>query len=131
MGCRGRCIYSCDMQCPNCHFHNMPGSDTCGRCGSPLRLAAAAAIDVHPPRAGRVAKSIRPTTYAIGRMRRCASDTISRPYFGLLSAMPSTDAIPWALVVRMSVPGWPQMYLGYRARGHVLLWSYAVLLLTG
>jgi hypothetical protein len=69
--------------------------------------------------------------YAIGNFRRSASDAISRPFFGLLSVMPTDDAMPWALTIRMIVPGWPQMYLGHKTRGWVLFWSYALLLLIG
>ena len=46
------------MQCSNCQFQNMPGVQTCGRCGASLQLASLA-IDVHPPRAGRAAKRWR------------------------------------------------------------------------
>ena len=37
-------------------FENMPGVQTCGRCGASLQLASLA-IDVHPPRAGRAASA--------------------------------------------------------------------------
>ena len=38
------------MECPSCHFHNMPGSRRCLKCGGRLD-AAAQAIAVEPPRA--------------------------------------------------------------------------------
>ena len=46
------------MQCPNCQFENMPGSEICPRCGSTLRLSAAV-MSLHPPRAQPWAKAVR------------------------------------------------------------------------
>ena len=46
------------MQCPSCEFQNMPGLESCGRCGTSLGLRTAA-IDVNPPRASRTAKRLR------------------------------------------------------------------------
>ncbi|MDH4201361.1 MAG: S26 family signal peptidase [Phycisphaerae bacterium] len=46
------------MRCQRCEFENMPGLDTCMRCGSVL-AAAAEPIDVHPPRMSGWKKPIR------------------------------------------------------------------------
>ena len=46
------------MQCPSCRFENMPGLESCGRCGTSLRLSTAV-IDVSPPRASNTAKRVR------------------------------------------------------------------------
>ncbi len=45
------------MQCPSCSFQNMPGSGNCARCGAMLALASIA-IDVHPPRASALGRSM-------------------------------------------------------------------------
>src|SRR3954452_19475404 len=46
------------MQCSNCQFENIPGSEACGRCGSSLRVGTLV-MDVNPPRAPRWRKSVR------------------------------------------------------------------------
>jgi hypothetical protein len=118
------------MQCANCHFENMPGVDECGRCGGSLHVASAA-IDVHPPRAGRWAK----------RWRR-ATPWLSRPWFhirwpdlpridrtGWTDTFPDAPALP--VLLRMLVPGWPQKYLGRVRRGRIFFWSYLAAILLG
>jgi len=54
------------MQCPRCHFENMPGQSRCFKCGSVLD-AKEAAVNVHPP---RVAKWKRPFRLTIRWLRR-------------------------------------------------------------
>ena len=46
------------MRCQRCEFENMPGLDTCLRCGSVL-INADEPIDIHPPRMSRWKKPIR------------------------------------------------------------------------
>jgi len=46
------------MRCQRCEFENMPGLDTCMRCGSVLQ-GANVTVDVHPPRMSRWKKPIR------------------------------------------------------------------------
>jgi hypothetical protein len=116
------------MQCGNCHFENMPGSDACGRCGGSLRLAAAA-VDVHPPRAGRWAKRWRWRPW------------IARHWYAFRHALPHFAGGPhWdvfpeapqlAVLLRMIVPGWPQRYLGRLLRGRIFFWGYLAALLLG
>ena len=121
------------MQCANCHFENMPGVDACGRCGASLRLAAAA-INVHPPRAGPWAKRWRPLI-----------PWLRRHWFNFRrSSLPDVPEIDWsrwtgtfpdapvaAVLVRMLVPGWPQRYFGRVRRGQVMFWVYLAALLLG
>ncbi|HIQ20911.1 MAG TPA: hypothetical protein EYH34_06720 [Planctomycetes bacterium] len=116
------------MQCVNCQFENIPGAEVCGRCGASLRLAAAA-IDVHPPRASRWAKRWRrlvPWTtllaYRWNRLEEQVSASLgrvetTRPLLGVFA--------------RMLVPGWPQIYLGQVRRGQLFLGLYAVCLVAG
>jgi hypothetical protein len=115
------------MQCRNCQFENMPGVDACGRCGASLRLATAV-IDVHPPRAGRWSKRFgrlfpRGVTY---RVRDAVTDALPvRP------AIPSEYFPEWSVLLRMVVPGWPQLYMGRKGAGRAILFCYALLLLSG
>ncbi len=115
------------MQCRNCQFENMPGVDACGRCGASLRLATAV-MDVHPPRAGRWSKRFgrlfpRGVTY---RVRDAVTDALPvRP------AIASEYFPEWPVLLRMVVPGWPQLYMGRTAAGRALLFCYALLLLSG
>jgi signal peptidase I len=109
----------------------MPGSAVCGRCGTSLGLATAV-MDVHPPRAGRFAKSLRrrrppPRIYRAAReatmeSARGASQTFEKfaPRFP-----------PLPVTLRLIVPGWAHFYLGQRSRGHLYLWSYLSCLLPG
>ena len=116
------------MQCTNCQFQNMPGTEACGRCGTSLRLATAV-IDVHPPRAGRVAKRVR------------RGVPVRRMFYGLRDAAESAGATPAAielarvfplgLFARLAVPGWSHFYLGLRWRGHLFLWLFLAMLLPG
>ena len=46
------------MQCPSCRFENMPGLESCGRCGTLLSLSTVT-IDVNPPRASKASKRLR------------------------------------------------------------------------
>ena len=46
------------MECPNCHFHNMPGNTRCLKCGARLDVAAATIV-VEPPRASARTKRWR------------------------------------------------------------------------
>lgn len=112
------------MQCTSCQFHNMPGTAVCGRCGTSLRLATATAIDVRPPRAGRLTKLAR------------RAMPVGRAYHGLREAVGgATDraavVLPSPVLSRLLVPGWSHFYLGQQARGHLYLWSFLACLLPG
>src|SRR5688500_600124 len=116
------------MQCSNCQFHNMPGSENCGRCGSTLRLATAV-IDVHPPRAGRVRKRFR-RAVPMGRVVAEARDAIDA--IGTTTGIHRVAArAPWRLFLRSALPGWSHFYAGQRLRGHLFLWGTLVFLLPG
>lgn len=116
------------MQCASCQFENMPGVAVCGRCGARLELAGAA-IDVHPPRAGRGAKRLRRWLpwYGLAARFRDGVEAVVRVtlrQFDLPHFLPG-------LFARMVVPGWPQMSTGQTARGRMLLGSYLGLLAVG
>lgn len=116
------------MQCSNCQFHNMPGSESCGRCGTSLRLATAV-MDVHPPRAGRLRKRLRravPVTRAVAEARDAIDAVRVTAGIDRLAAR-----APWALFLRLAVPGWSHFYAGQRVRGRLFLWGTLVFLIPG
>jgi signal peptidase I len=116
------------MQCVNCHFENMPGITTCGRCGASLQLASAV-IDVHPPRASRMAKRWRhwfPLSRYWYRLR--AANLLSRiPHLHL--HWPS-ELPPVPVLLKMIVPGWAQWSLGRNARAKWMFGVYLGLVLS-
>jgi hypothetical protein len=114
------------MQCANCRFENMPGLEMCGRCGASLRLAALA-IDVHPPRASAWAKRSR-RLLPTGRLGiRRSLGAIAQGLTGLRIA--DVPAVP--VLLRMIVPGWPQVHLGHHRRGRWFLGAYLGCLVPG
>ena len=120
------------MQCANCHFHNLPGSGVCGRCGTSLGLATAV-IDVHPPRAGRVRKRLRRAVPA-RRVYRELRDTISDAGTARAVAVvrrASGDLPAWPLLWRLVVPGWSQAYAGQKVRGRLFLGAFLFCLAPG
>jgi signal peptidase I len=110
------------MQCTNCGFQNMPGSDVCGRCATSLGLATAV-LDVHPPRAGALTKRARrllPVRKAYFRTRDALHTAEiaarARQVTGPLPAFP--------VLARLIVPGWPHFYLKQYWRGAAFLLAY-------
>ncbi len=111
------------MQCKSCQFENLPGTEFCGRCGAPMELAAAA-VNVHPPRAGKWEKRLTrtlPTFGLLDRARYAASEAATALDIGLRPG----------LFFRVVVPGWPQMACGRATRGRLLFWGYLGALLAG
>jgi signal peptidase I len=116
------------MQCPNCQFQNMPGSEQCGRCGGSLRLATAV-MDVHPPRASQLRKRVRrtvPVRRVAIRARQAMEDAGATERVRRLRVL-----APWPLLLRMALPGWVHFYMGQPIRGHLFLWGTLVFLLPG
>ncbi len=116
------------MQCPSCEFQNMPGSGRCARCGSSLALATAA-IDVHPPRAGRVARRM-PRFWGIKQAWGNFSMVAGRPFENYFAAFDDTN-FDLSTVVRLIVPGWATWYRGRPARGLTFFAAFVGLLLSG
>jgi hypothetical protein len=116
------------MQCVSCQFENMPGVSRCGRCGARLELAAVA-IDVHPPRARPAVKRLRRwfPWYSVAARLRDGVEQIARV---TLRELNLPHLLP-SLFVRMVVPGWPQIFMGHRARGRMLLATYLGLMAVG
>jgi hypothetical protein len=112
------------MQCANCNFFNMPGSEVCGRCGTSLMLGGVTvATDVTPPRAGRLAKRLRrvaPMRRTYYRARDALADTRTPD-----SIRRWTPRLPeYPVFIRLIFPGWSHFYLRQRLRGHLFLWSF-------
>ena len=109
----------------------MPGSGRCARCGASLALATAA-IDVHPPRAGRLSR----LELAYWRIWHAMGHLVSRPIPGLdavrvFSSRAEITNFDLPTLLRCIIPGWPQYRRGDRPRAGVFLFSYLVLLLPG
>lgn len=122
------------MQCRNCRFQNMPGTDVCGRCGTSLGLATAV-FDVNPPRAGRWSKRFRQLV-PTGRAYYASRDALTRPRFAAAATVNRIAAHapvfpPLAVMARMIVPGWPNFYVGQRWRGRIAVWGWLVCLIPG
>ncbi len=116
------------MQCPSCQFENMPGSGRCARCGASLALSAAA-IDVHPPRAGRLSRfelAYWRLWHGIGSL----GGSVSQAFAASRDRGDETH-FDLATFIRCIVPGWPQYVRGERVRGALYLFAYLGLLLPG
>ena len=114
----------------------MPGSDACGRCGSSLRLATMV-MDVRPPRAGKMAKTLR-RVLPVGRARYAVRDSFERSPMpraaaaaGRVAADLYGDKPAWPLMWRLVVPGWSHFYAGQHVRGHLYLWAFLAFILPG
>jgi hypothetical protein len=119
------------MQCASCRFENMPGVETCGRCGSTLRLATAV-LDVHPPRARPWQKRLRrllPWRWAAAGARD-ARRRAGRRATGLADRYEVTLP-PAGVLARLAVPGLAQFHLGEAGVGRLVLAAYVPLLLLG
>jgi hypothetical protein len=119
------------MQCPSCEFQNMPGLESCGRCGTSLSFRTAT-IDVNPPRASKTAKRLRKimpheTIYrardlAVRVRAAAAGSTIND------SRVPLPEP---AILSRLLVPGWAHIHSGLVIRGRFFLAAYVVLIVLG
>jgi Signal peptidase, peptidase S26 len=116
------------MQCPSCEFQNMPGSGRCARCGASLALATAA-IDVNPPRAGRVARQM-PRFWGLRRTWGTLFDTARRPLALTFAGFDDTN-FDLGTMLRVVVPGWAHFYRGRPDRGTVFLCAYLGFLVPG
>lgn len=112
------------MQCPSCHFENIPGQPSCVRCRSILD-SSAIKIDVHPPRASFGRKQIR-RAFPSFRERW---NWISRIRLSTLAVNVADDFPVSGILVRLLVPGWAHIYCGYKQSGKIILGVYAALIL--
>jgi hypothetical protein len=117
------------MQCVNCGFNNMPGTESCMRCSTSLGIAVAT-IDVHPPRAGRLSKTLRPVAPIFRRSFYAIRDA------GVGNTVDRTRAAagllpPRGVFLRLVIPGWSHFYLRQKFRGHAFLWGFLFFLIPG
>ncbi len=116
------------MQCPNCQFHNMPGTQSCARCGTSLRIKGEV-INIHPPRAGSIALRMRrwfPWSHGYFAVRDRWEAGVNVPLRSAFDKSPDT-----AVILRMVVPGWSQRYLGERRLGRILFWAWIPFIVLG
>jgi signal peptidase I len=119
------------MQCPSCRFENMPGLDSCGRCGTMLGLSTAT-IDVNPPRASKSAKRVRKMVPT--RLIYQARDVAAEARRVVSGSIVDDSRVPLPtpeVLSRLVVPGWAHIHLGMPARGQVFLLAYLPLLFLG
>jgi hypothetical protein len=118
------------MQCPNCHFENMPGNTACVRCGGSLQLATAD-VSVEPPRAPRWAKRVRPwLPWPSYRYQRGDVLRWWRSAVPTMLTKPATLGTDMGVWLRMLIPGWAQRHSGQPMRGayYFFIWlAFAVL----
>ena len=114
------------MQCPSCQFENMPGSGRCARCSASLALATTA-INVHPPRAGRMSR-FAPTFWRTWHALERAGSTAS-PIIAAFAAPAHNVHFDLATLLRGIIPGWPQYYRGNKPRAYAFFFSYVALML--
>jgi hypothetical protein len=120
------------MQCPSCQFENMPGSSRCARCGGLLALAAAA-IDVHPPRASQLSRKIPGLWTRIWWLRRAWGNfqpSLMRPLRQLVSRFDDTD-FRLGTILRTIIPGWAHSYRRNRPRAIVFFFGFLALFIPG
>jgi hypothetical protein len=110
------------VQCPSCEFQNLPGSDSCGRCSTSLRLAGAATLDVQPPRASGRGATLRRIGIGLDRLARSINDSAAR----IAEQRLNWQAPPPGIVPRMIIPGWSQLHAGQLVRGWIYLASFVV-----
>ena len=119
------------MQCPSCRFENMPGLDSCGRCGTTLGLSTAT-IDINPPRASKSAKRVRKMVPT--RLIYQARDVAAEARRVVSGSIVDDSRVPLPtpeVLSRLVVPGWAHIHLGMPARGQVFLLAYLPLLFAG
>ncbi|HEX4071661.1 MAG TPA: zinc ribbon domain-containing protein, partial [Planctomycetaceae bacterium] len=119
------------MQCPSCRFENMPGLDSCGRCGTSLSLGTAV-IDINPPRASKTAKRVRKVVPR--RLIYQARDIAGQAQQAVAGSIVNDSHIPLpepAVLTRLIVPGWAHIHSGLVFRGRAFLGAYIPLLLLG
>ncbi len=114
------------MRCQRCQFENVPGESRCFKCGSVLGGGQGVAVDVHPPRMGRMARPFR-AVFRWFRRRRILPDVkIGRHVPAFLRIM-SGDAFLGIFV--SIIPGLAHFVEGRfrEVRWHVLGWFLLLL----
>jgi type IV secretory pathway protease TraF len=90
---------------------------------------ATASIDVHPPRAGRVARRM-PQYWGLRRTWGILLDAARRPLALPFAGFDDTN-FHLATMLRVVVPGWAHFYRGHPERGTIFLCAYLGFVLPG
>jgi hypothetical protein len=114
------------MECPSCTFQNMPGSGRCARCGAMLSFGAQA-IDVHPPRASALGKSLQNWTWPVKRIVHLIGRRTAASFQSLAVDQMATH-YDWGSIWRAIVPGWPHWHQGRKTEAR---WYLALYLIFG
>jgi hypothetical protein len=117
------------MECPSCTFQNMPGSARCARCGALLSFAAQT-IEVHPPRATALTKTLggwRQPAIIWRRIRQA----ISAELFPSRSRATEHAHLDLPTVLRCVIPGWANAHTGHPLVGALFLLCYLLLVVPG
>jgi len=117
------------MECPSCTFQNMPGSARCARCGAMLSFAAGA-IDVHPPRATSLGKSLQQWTWPLKQMVHRSRDSATTR-FRSLAWDRSAAHYQWGSIWRAIIPGWPHWHQGRKTEGRWYLTLFLTFAIPG
>lgn len=109
------------MQCPSCHFENLPGGEACARCASPLRPSPGA---IEPPRASRfrVVTQARRVRY---QLRNLAPD-LSAWRARLDALLP--EQLHWRALAWSIIPGLGHLRTARPRLGWTLLLTWLVCL---
>ncbi len=120
------------MQCSSCQFENMPGVSNCGRCGAALNLASASVERLSAPRPP-LGQALAAIDYIFSRLRGSPEDWVlgwDKIIHKRLVSL-KRNRIPWGLLLRMIIPGWPQFYRGRKLAGAIFLCGYLVCIPLG
>lgn len=110
----------------------MPGSGRCARCGGLIALATAA-INVHPPRAGRVSRSMPRLWGRFWTLRQTLGNyslMVSRPLAQLFARFEDTNFTLGTLLCCI-VPGWAHRHHGNMYRASLFFFGYIAILIPG
>ncbi len=90
--------------------------------------AGSVAIDVHPPRASARAKRWRRHWQPLRAWKPALAQAAHRLERSFLGSWDPGDVSESAVIQRMVIPGWPQIYCGRVLRGRILLGVWSMLL---
>src|SRR5687767_3032718 len=113
------------MQCPSCHFQNLPGSELCGRCATSLLLAASD-LDVYPPRARDRGGALRRISLYIQSLFR----RLGEGFESIRGQQLDWKLPPAGFFNRILIPGLSHLHVGQRLKGWIFLTSFLFFLVA-
>ena len=121
-------------QCPSCKFENMPQYTSCVRCGSVLP-GSDIPVEIEPPRAGRIEKTLRLAVviYLLNRIAAAVAFCFGWIWEYLLALFQvknrSADLTLLGMFWKGILPGLPQWYYGRKPHDWHFFFGWLVLLL--